>query len=75
MTKFRREFEKDDGWTDWIMPKQPIYKMMCCDCGLVHDIEFDIEFDEITGKDRPIFRVRRNNRSTGQARRYRKSKS
>jgi len=72
MVRFHRETKNNDEWTEWIMPKQPIYKMMCCDCGLVHDIEFDITFDEIEKRDRPIFRVRRNNRSTGQARRYRK---
>jgi len=74
MTKFKREMENGDGWSDWIMPNQPIYKMMCCDCGLVHNIEFDIMFDEMNKKDRPIFRVQRNNRSTSQARRHKKNK-
>lgn len=29
------------GWSDWIFPKpRKPYHMMCCDCGLVHDLEF-----------------------------------
>lgn len=32
-------YEGDDGWSDWIHP-EPGYKLQCCDCGLVHDMEF-----------------------------------
>jgi hypothetical protein len=31
----------DDGWSEWIHPL-PGYLMQCCDCGLVHEIEFEI---------------------------------
>lgn len=33
----------DDGWCDWQFPIHRGYKMACCDCGLVHDVEFDVE--------------------------------
>lgn len=62
--KFRREQEGEDGWTDWISPR-PGYKLACCDCGLVHDMEFRV--DDLG---RVNFRARRNNRSTGQMRRH-----
>ena len=29
----------EDGWTDW-QPPQRHYRLGCCDCGLVHDMEF-----------------------------------
>lgn len=28
------------GWCDWIMPIPKGYLMKCCDCGLVHEMEF-----------------------------------
>jgi hypothetical protein len=30
-----------DGWCDWVHPLNP-YFMKCCDCGLVHDQEYQI---------------------------------
>ena len=40
--------------------------MACCDCGLVHTIEFRVTDDGEAVQ----FRVRRNNRSTAQLRRH-----
>lgn len=48
---------------EWIQPISENYRMMCCDCGLVHELDFRIH------KKRVQFRARRNNRSTAQARR------
>ena len=48
---------------EWIMPITKNYKMCCCDCGLVHELDFKVE------KGRSFFRVRRNQRATGQIRR------
>jgi hypothetical protein len=48
---------------EWIKPIYRNYKMMCCDCGLVHNTDFRIYKGKIQ------FRVRRNNRSTALARR------
>lgn len=55
------------GWTDWIHPL-PGYRMACCDCGLVHELEFRI--DDLG---RVNFRARRNNRSTAALRRNKKA--
>lgn len=67
MTNFRQEEAiHPDGWSRWVLPIMEGYKISCCDCGLVHDMEF-----RVTGEyDRVEFRLRRNNRSTGQVRRY-----
>jgi len=62
--------ESGDGdWTYWIRPDAPVHKISCCDCGLVHEFEFRI----VDGK--VEFRARRNERSTGQKRRWMKQKS
>ena len=52
---------------EWIFPVMEGYKMSCCDCGLVHKIDFRICEDE---PKRIEFRVFRDNRSTGQVRRH-----
>lgn len=31
-----------DEWCEWQFPIHRGYKMQCCDCGLVHDAEFDV---------------------------------
>lgn len=33
--------EGPDGWSDWVHPL-PGYRMQCCDCNLIHDMEFSI---------------------------------
>ncbi len=55
-------YRQKDG--EWIIPPKKNYKIMCCDCGLVHTIDFKIVNRDI------LFRAFRDNRSTGQARRY-----
>lgn len=42
--------------------------MACCDCGLVHEEWYEIKGDKI------VFRSRRNNRRTGQIRRFMKQR-
>ena len=32
----------DDGWCEWSYPKHKGYLMQCCDCGLVHEVEFHV---------------------------------
>lgn len=49
---------------EWETPIRKGYKLICCDCGLVHDVDFRIHKKKIQ------FRVIRNNRSTGQVRRH-----
>lgn len=62
--KYRRE---KDG--DWVWPVMEKYRLMCCDCGLVHDVEFVVT--EVDGKPAVAFRARRNNRATAASRRKR----
>jgi hypothetical protein len=73
------------GWSDWIAPAES-YRMACCSCGLVHDLQFQavpVLADHGNGlwtpgeaidrdKVRVLFRARRNNRATGQVRRHNK---
>lgn len=49
---------------EWVRPIRRGYKLACCDCGLVHNMDFTIH------KGRIYFRVFRNNRATGQMRRH-----
>ena len=59
--------EGEDGWSEWIHPLSSYHRISCCDCGLVHDLEFRLDDDNGLS-----FRARRNNRSTGQIRYRRK---
>lgn len=83
MPKYKPRQPGPDGWSEWEPPIQN-FKMACCDCGLVHELQFkvlkvtkrdgkDFEANELEwGKYRIAFRARRNNRATGQIRRHRK---
>lgn len=66
MTRYTDEskFLSHDGWSRWVQPVEQGYKMACCDCGLVHSMDFRVD-DE----GRAQFRVKRNNRSTALMRR------
>jgi hypothetical protein len=83
MARIHKLYANDDGWTEWQLPARH-YKMACCDCGLVHNIEFRVI---VLGRKRrgrykvlrvnPAgcnveFRISRNERSTGQVRRHKK---
>ena len=59
-----RKYRDYGGW--WVEPIRRGYKMCCCDCGLVHDMDFRVQ------KGKAQFMVRRNNRSTAALRRTRK---
>lgn len=86
MAKFKVEVEEDDGWCRWVSPHPDGYKLGCCDCQLVHDMEFkavrikkgnpekeDWEYTELDPKKyRVIFRAKRNKRSTAALRRNKK---
>ena len=62
MPRFARA---DSG--EWIKPKMRGYKMMCCDCGLVHTLDFRV-IRHARGH-KVLFRAYRNARSTALARR------
>lgn len=60
------------GWTDWLS-KKDISRLVCCDCGLSHDIEIAIQTittlkGDVTRK--AVVRFRRNSISTGMHRKY-----
>jgi hypothetical protein len=48
------------------------HRFACCDCGLVHDREFEIGDSDRGEEGVIIFRARRNNRATAATRRYMK---
>ena len=62
---YPRYWPDADGWSEWVRPVVDNYRIACCDCGLVHNMEFRTADDGL-----PEFRVSRNNRSTGQLRRH-----
>lgn len=73
MATFEQHVAEEDGWSRWIFPIHgcntgPNYKLACCDCSLVHDVQFRTVRDK-QGRISVKFKVRRNNRSTGQLRR------
>lgn len=43
---------------EWVQPVRKGYKLACCDCGLVHEMDFRIH------KGRVQFRARRHNKAT-----------
>jgi hypothetical protein len=51
---------------EWVQPIRKGYKMACCDCGLVHTLDFRVH------RGRVQFRLFRNNRATGAIRRHMK---
>lgn len=74
------------GFSEWIAPTHKKYQMACCDCGLVHELQFKItregyknakgEWNMLPTKVkklRVLFRARRNKRATGQMRRWMKN--
>lgn len=30
------------GWSEWVTPIMKGYRMQCCDCGLVHEMQFQV---------------------------------
>lgn len=52
---------QQDG--EWIKPQMKEYRLRCCDCGLVHILNFRITGNAIE------FQAYRDNRATGQTRR------
>lgn len=85
MARIKRVTENPEtGWSDLILPQMKGYRLVCCDCGLAHDIDFEVFalVKQTAGGvfiTRPLsdteaqvgFKARRNNRSTAQLRRKR----
>ena len=53
----------EKGWTEWIEPAKFGYRLGCCDCGLVHNINFRVKNKKIQ------FQAQRNERATSAKRR------
>lgn len=68
MTAYRQETEQDDGWSRWVQPIERGYKMSCCDCGLVHVLDFRIYVERVQ------FRARRDKRASAAVRREQRKK-
>ena len=34
--------EVEDGWCNWVCPKPQGYLMQCCDCELIHEVDFRV---------------------------------
>jgi len=61
--KFTQEIENEDGWTDFIEPKDlENYKIACCDCGLVHKLELTVAIVEQNGSKRDYIPLDSHNR-------------
>jgi hypothetical protein len=66
----------EDGWSEWLHPTAPSFLSQCCDCGLVHETEFEIVPNADNARLNPgesaagiiIFRVRRSDASAIEAR-------
>ena len=68
MSKYPTYQAQEDGFSEWVRPvTDKPFRFSCCDCGLVHDLEFAVDPDDGFVN----FRARRNNRATGQIRRHR----
>lgn len=64
MTRYATHTLNAKGWTDWLQPVRRGYKLACCDCGLVHTMDFRVKDGRVQ------FRAARNNRSTALRRRH-----
>lgn len=82
MPRMKKVTQQADGWSDWQQPVMKRYRMACCDCGLVHDMQFEVlrvkkhrpdgsweAAETDPEKYRVSFRARRNNKSTALLRR------
>jgi hypothetical protein len=63
----KHEVNSADAWSEWVCPDPTQYFMKCCDCGLIHEMQFNIvkysEGDNCEDFDDPyvqaVFRARR----------------
>lgn len=54
---------------EWVAPVRRGYKMACCDCGLVHRVDFEVVKRNGGKWAKPIFRAWRDARATALTRR------
>lgn len=51
---------------EWVSPRRRGYRLQCCDCGLVHALDFRVAGGQVQ------YRAFRDNRATASVRRYKK---
>lgn len=69
--RFRKEEpEGPRGFSRWVQPEMRRYLLQCCDCGLVHEMQFRIAVGP--KRQHVQFRARRAERYTAVARANRK---
>lgn len=64
----KHEVENEGDWSEWVCPDPTQYFVKCCDCGLVHEMQFNVvkysEGDECEPFNDPnvqvVFRARRH---------------
>ena len=56
---------------EWVMPARRKYRMMCCDCGLVHTLDFKL-VKKKSGRTYLFLKAARHTRATASARRAEK---
>ena len=56
----RVERAGDNGWTRWIQPRMESYYIECCDCGLIHRLQYRIVGTHNGSQQHVQFRARRS---------------
>lgn len=41
-TRFKKHKAGRGGWSVWVNPNHKSYLFKCCDCGLVHEMQFAV---------------------------------
>lgn len=44
--RYRQQRIDDEGWSEWVQPRHERYLLKCCDCGLVHEMQFRAVADD-----------------------------
>jgi hypothetical protein len=57
---------------EWTQPVRRSYRFACCDCGLVHAMNFRLVANDHGAGRKIQFQAERDNRATGQTRRWMK---
>ena len=70
----KKRYEKPSSG-EWIQPIPRGYKLACCDCGLVHTMDFRVVKWAKGKRTKVQFRVFRNARSTAMMRRHMKART
>ena len=64
MSEYDNLIEDEKGWSKWFEPSPERWLLACCDCGLVHDVQFRVTEGKLS------LRFSRNKRSTAMKRYY-----